>query len=216
MNNRIAVGFDFLVPFYDRLARLIIGNEIITSQLHFLKCFRGCTRILILGGGSGWLLDSLCKACPELRIDYIDLSGGMINAARKRLGNTDHVQFIQGTENDIPDRLYDGVITNFYLDMFDEDKLTVVIEKIKSVLNNPTIWVITDFVNDQKGHRIMLWWMYRFFRFVTRIDAAHLPDWQNQMSIAGGKLLESKVFKNGFITTNRYQITTMFTENRDF
>jgi len=209
MNKRIAKGFDFLAPFYDVLGRLFIGKSIIISQLYFLKRFKECKHLLIVGGGSGWLLDLLCRECPDVRIDYIDVSPGMLNRAKKRLRNNQRINFIQGAENDIPDRLYDGVITNFYLDMFDEKRLNVVIGKIKGSLTKSAFWVVTDFVIARRGHELMLWWMYRFFRIIARIEATRLPDWQSQMKVAEGELLESKKFKNGFITANLYSVNNL-------
>jgi tRNA (cmo5U34)-methyltransferase len=206
MNLRIAKGFDFLAPFYDVLARLVIGKSIVASQLYFLERFKKCKHVLILGGGSGWLLDSLSREYSDVCIDYIDVSPKMVNRAKKRMGNRQQINFILGTEDNIPDRLYDGVITNFYLDMFYEKTLEVVIEKIKKALTNSSLWVVTDFVSERRGHDVMLWWMYRFFRIMTGIEATRLPDWQSQIKVAGGELLESKKFKNRFIATNLYSV----------
>lgn len=205
MKNRIASGFDFLAPFYDGLARLFIGRDIVNSQLYFLKIFKECNHLLILGGGSGWILNFIGREFPDLKIDYIDISPMMINSARKKYGGNKNINFIQGTESNIPDRLYDGVITNFYLDMFHERSLKVVIQKIKRSLTENAFWVVTDFVNERRQHRMMLWWMYQFFELIARIEATHLPDWQNQMAIAEFKIVESKNFKSGFIKSNLYQ-----------
>jgi hypothetical protein len=120
--------------------------------------------------------------------------------------NNQRVNFITGTEEDIPDRLYDGVITNFYLDLFDEKRLNVVIEKVNGSLKNSSLWAVTDFISQQRGHEMMLWWMYRFFRVIARIEATRLPDWQSCMKVTGNQLLESKKFKNGFITSNLYSV----------
>jgi len=205
MKNRMASGFDFLAPFYDNLARLIIGNDIVNSQLHFLNQFAKCKHLLILGGGSGLILDPLFKEIPNIRIDYIDLSPEMIKLARKRSGNKSPVIFIQGTENNIPDQLYDGVITNFYLDMFHERSLEVVLGKIKSSLADEALWAITDFVEERRGHSIKLWMMYRFFRLVAGIEATFLPDWQKQLTEPDCKLLDSKTTTDGFIKSNLYE-----------
>jgi len=205
MKNRITSGFDFLAPYYDTLALLFIGKDIVNSQQYFPKSFKGCNHLLILGGGSGWILNFLCKDLPDLKIDYIDISREMLNSARKKYGNNKHINFIQGTENDIPDQLYDGVITNFYLDMFHEKSLEIVISKIKSSLADDALWVVTDFVEVRRGHTICLWFMYRFFRLMAGIEAVNLPDWQKQVLVADCKLLDSKIYANGFIKSNLYQ-----------
>ncbi len=207
MNKRIAQGFDLLAPFYDGLARLIIGRDIINSQLHFLSVFRGGKHLLILGGGSGWILEYLCIECPGLQIDYIDISPRMIFMAKRRVKNNAQVHFIQGTEGDVPNQLYDGVITNYYLDMFDNKELSNVIEKIKRSITKDALWVVTDFVNERKTYRIVLWWMYRFFKIITQIEATRLPDWQHQMTKSGSALIDHKKFKKGFITSNLYQLS---------
>lgn len=205
MKNRAAKGFDFLAPFYDRLARVIIGKDIVLSQVYFLGRFSQCKRLLILGGGSGWLLKDICSNYPSLEIDYIDLSPGMMDRARKRMKHNRHVNFIHGTEDDLPTHHYDGVITNFFLDMFDERGLSPVIEKVKRSLSDEAIWLVTDFVNERRVHAIKLWCMYRFFRIITQIEATHLSDWHEQMMQTGFKLSENKRFSNGFIASHVYQ-----------
>ena len=204
MNGRIAKGFDLLAPIYDGLAQLFIGRHIVSSQLHFLSHFRECKRLLILGGGSGWILKHIQQECPALEIDYIDVSPRMLQLARKNTDPGSRVNFILGTEDDIPDQLYDGAITSFYLDMFDDRSLDSVIDKIKKAMARSGKWVVTDFVNDRKGHEVMLWLMYRFFGIVTRIRATHLPEWKNRMKHAGCKLIEYEVFANGFIRAELY------------
>ncbi len=209
MKNRITSGFDFLAPFYDVLARFVIGKDIVNAQLHFLKSFKECNHILILGGGSGWILEPLCAAWPDLQIDYIELSPRMINAAEKNSGKNGHVNFIQGTENDIPNRLYDGVITNFYLDMFEEQSLNNVIDKVRKSLTSSALWIVTDFVDGSTWNKMILWLMYRFFRIIAWIEATHLPDWQNEMIHAGFTLSDGKKFKKGFIKSNLYRVATL-------
>ncbi len=210
MKGRVAKGFDFLAPFYDRLARVIIGRDIVLSQVYFLERFSQCKRLLILGGGTGALLNEICSNYPYLEIDYIDLSPGMIDRARRMVKHNSHVRFIQGTENDLPGHHFDGVITNFFLDMFDEKGLSSVIEKIKGSLSKEAIWLVTDFVNERKAHAIKLWCMYRFFRIITQIEATHLSDWRGQMMEAGLKLTESMKFNDGFIASHVYQRASAF------
>jgi ubiquinone/menaquinone biosynthesis C-methylase UbiE len=203
MKSRVAKGFDFLAPFYDRLARVMIGNDIVLSQVYFLEQLKKCKRLLILGGGSGWILNDICGHFPNLEIDYVDLSPAMIKRARKGLKYKSNVNFIQGTEDNLRD--YDGVITNFFLDMFDDKGVNMVIEKIKRSLRHDAIWLVTDFVNERKRHRVKLWWMYRFFGMVATIEAVRLPDWRWLISEVGFELLESRKFNDGFIASHIYQ-----------
>jgi hypothetical protein len=128
----------------------------------------------------------------------------MIDSARKRLKDNTHINFIQGSEDDLSTHQYDGVITNFFLDMFDEKGTQRVIERIRRSLVKDAIWLVTDFVNERKMHAIKLWWMYLFFRIIARIEATCLSDWQGQMIQAGLVLSESRKFNQGFIASHVY------------
>ncbi len=209
MKNRVESGFDFLAPWYDGLARYVVGKDIVNAQIHFLKSFKDCKQLLILGGGSGWILKPLRAACPDLQIDYIDISSVMIEAAKRNSGNHRWINFIQGTEDDIPNRYYDGVITNFYLDLFDERSIGHIISRIRTSLTPSALCLVTDFVDEKRWHRLMLWVMYRFFRITARIEATRLPDWQHEMNDAGLTLFDSKNFKRGFIKSNLYRVDTL-------
>jgi tRNA (cmo5U34)-methyltransferase len=208
--DRIAKGFDFLAPAYDQLARAIIGEDIIHSQVYFLKRLSSCKRLLIIGGGTGWLLQDVCKNWPHLEIDYIDLSPRMINKARMRMTDSSQVTFITGSVNDIPTRPYDGVITNFFLDMFTDKSMSSVVRAIRRALHSDSIWLVTDFVNERKTHAVKLWLMYRFFNIITKIEATKLVDWQRQVLEAGFQLSESRKFSHGFICSNVYRLSSHF------
>jgi ubiquinone/menaquinone biosynthesis C-methylase UbiE len=128
--------------------------------------------------------------------------------AREKNKNPSNVNFIVGTEQNIPDRIYTVVITNFYLDMFPDSTLQHIIQKIKTHLRPGAQWLVTDFVLKKSWHKIMLWTMYRFFRFVTRIEARNLPHWEKHIEQAGLREVDAKVFFNGFIKSSRHEFAT--------
>lgn len=161
--------------------------------------------ILILGGGSGELLSSLLQKHPTVSVDYIDLSPKMIELAKRKTGNPLSVNFITGTEQNIPSHAYTVVITNFYLDLFSDKRLEEVIDIIKPRLADNVIWLATDFISEKISHRIFLKAMYVFFKIVTSIDANSLPDWQSALSNAGLKEVMSKNFYRGFIKSSVYK-----------
>lgn len=200
MSRRIAQGFDLLAPVYDGLAHGVIGKGIKESQKYFLNRLPTEGTVLILGGGTGWILPVLVAMRPQLTIDYIELSEKMLQRAKAQHAS-DRIQFIQGTENDIPARKYDAVITNFYLDLFTDLTLPGVVHKIKASINDNAPWLVTDFIKTKRIHGMMLWIMYRFFRVVAAIEAKTLPAWPEILSKAGAGMEEEKIFSNGFIKT---------------
>jgi ubiquinone/menaquinone biosynthesis C-methylase UbiE len=198
MKRSVAAGFDRLAPRYDALARIVIGIGIRKSQLHFLNHLTSKNKLLILGGGTGWILPFILETNPALQIDYIDVSPKMIALAKGKVKDS-RVRFIVGTEENIPDKDYDCVITNFYLDLFDDAKLQSIVLHIKNFLQPGTSWIATDFVNEKWWHKSLLTAMYQFFRITTGLQTLKLPFWEQGLRLAGGAQLEIKKYSRGFI-----------------
>lgn len=199
MSKSLATGFNRLAPIYDALARVVIGKGIRTSQLHFLNHLRERRKLLILGGGTGWILPYIIKSNPTIQIDYVDISHRMIEQARSNVSADFQVRFIVGTEENISDKDYDCVITNFYLDLFDDLSLGHVVFRIKNSILPNAIWVATDFVNERPWHKILLAIMYSFFCVTTGLSTQKLPLWEKELSNAGGTQLEMAKYSRGFI-----------------
>lgn len=205
MKDNLVKGFDRLAPIYDSLAQLIIGKGIQISQLYFLNYLKEKKKLLILGGGTGWILPYIVEINPTLKIDYIELAPKMILKAKQSLKEYTNISFIVGTEENIPHHDYDSVLTNFYLDLFTDTKLNDVIGKIKKSLLPNAHWIATDFVSEQGWHKVMLWIMYRFFNITTGLMTYSLPQWENALIQANGKLVAMRKYSRGFIKTTVYQ-----------
>lgn len=205
-NESISKGFNRLAPFYTFLTRLVFGKQLERAQYHFLNSVNTHDQVLILGGGTGTLLNTLLTLKPTVNVDYIDVSSKMIALARRKINPAATVNFITGTEQNIPDQTYDVVITNFYLDLFPEETLKTVIQKIKPHLKADGQWLVTDFVYNKFWHKVMLWIMYRFFRITTGIEAGKLPAWEIELKQAGLSLKNSKGFFGQFIKSSHYML----------
>jgi tRNA (cmo5U34)-methyltransferase len=200
-------GFDRIALVYDLLARLVFGRSIINSQKFFLNKIEDHHNVLILGGGSGWLLAELLTIKPECKVWYIEASEKMIDLSQKKVDSKSSIHFIHGTEADIPSSIkYDVVISNFYLDLFTDEQLTDVTHKIISSLSPGSQWIATDFVERNKGwQKLLLKLMYYFFRIICHIGSRKLPQWNKAILASGIKKIESRLFYDGFIETALYQ-----------
>jgi ubiquinone/menaquinone biosynthesis C-methylase UbiE len=200
--------FDRVAFIYDFLAKLVFGKEIQESQKYFLGKIYDHSKVLVLGGGSGWLLAELLKAKPNCEIDYVEASERMIALTKKKVKNEDRVHLIHGTEEDISLAIkYDAVITNFYLDLFTMQQLDDVLKKIQSSIKSGGLWIVTDFVDNKKWWQsILLKLMYWFFRITCGLEMQQLPEWNKSMEKIELKEVESKFFYNGFIKTAVFQI----------
>jgi tRNA (cmo5U34)-methyltransferase len=203
---KIATGFNRLAPFYTLLTRIVFGKVLRLAQEHFIASIYPGDHVLILGGGSGELLKALLKQQPRITIDYIDISEKMIQLARRKTKNPSTVNFIIGTEQDIPNQTYAVVITNFYLDLFSDNTLQRVIQKIKIHLSPGGQWLVTDFVAKKQWHKVMLWGMYRFFRIVASIEARSLPHWEHQFAQAGLTQRNTQDFFGHFIKSSCFRV----------
>ena len=193
--------FDAIAPFYDRLKRLVFGKSVDESQLCFLNRIKG-GKVLVLGGGSGEILVAILQSFPKCDIWYVDASSKMISLAQERLKEKVHnVKFIYGTQDSVSsDIRFDTVITNFFLDLFPDEKVNEITGMVARWLDQGGHWIITDFVDDgKKRHNVLLHAMYIFFRIVCGIPADRLPSWQMHAARNGFSELASKGFFGGFI-----------------
>jgi len=198
-------GFNRVAPVYDSLARIVFGSAIDRSTTAFLSQLPSNARILILGGGSGRLLPALVNTLPQAGIVFIDASSKMIDQAKKRVHAGAPVQFIHGTEDNIPDNRFDAVITPFYLDVFETNTLKVVVEKISQKMQGSAEWHVCDFRNHVWWHRVFLAGMYFFFRLTTDIGARRMADYEVVLLTAGWRKKESKDYYAAFIEASRWQ-----------
>ncbi|MEO7989565.1 MAG: class I SAM-dependent methyltransferase [Chryseolinea sp.] len=199
-------GFDKIASIYDRLARLVFGDAIQKAQEYFLNDIFSESRILILGGGTGALLAKLLELKPACEVWYIEASGKMLELSKEKTNHSDRVHFIQGTENSIPSEIrFDVVITNFYLDLFTEEVLDSVLEKIQNVCKPEALWFVTDFIDRKKWWQfVLLKIMYSFFRITCSVEVTRLPNWNQSLLRRNLIKKKSEFFFEKFIEATVY------------
>jgi len=133
-------NFDRVAPVYDTLARFVFGRNMHRAQTVFLKDIAPGGHVLILGGGTGWLLAELLSLNPNCKVLYIDASIRMIEMARRKTVGSSDIVFIHGTEKSIPPGLtFDAIITHFYLDLFDYESCAKVVSLIRGSCHRGTL-----------------------------------------------------------------------------
>jgi len=197
--------FDRVAPFYDALASLVFGKKLKAAQVAYIDRIRPGSRVLIIGGGTGWILEKLLKRQPDLQIDYVEASAKMMERAIQRL-HDGQVRFIMGTQNDIPGPVYDVIITHFFLDVFAPATLHKVVKQLNGMLVPGGLWLCADFRDTGKAfHRFLLWVMHRFFSLSTGLESAQIQDIQEAINRQGLSLAAMQDWKGGLIFSGLFQ-----------
>jgi tRNA (cmo5U34)-methyltransferase len=192
-------NFDWIAGYYDRLAHFVFRDAIREAQTCFLERIPDHAKVLVLGGGSGWWLNTLIDLRPACQIRYIELSSRMLELAKLNSKPGAKIEFVLGTEESIGREQFDAVITYFFLDLFEEERLQHVTGIIKSKLALKGVWLVSDFVNARWWHKPALFIMYIFFRMTAGLTTKRLADWNKSLRSNGLSEIEARLFYGHFI-----------------
>jgi len=204
----MAASFNNSAQFYDLLSRLVYGKAIVNSQLYLIHHIQPNNNILIVGGGTGWILDEITRLhSTGLKITYVEASERMMALSRKRDTGGNEVIFI----NDIIESTnlvagFDIAITPFLFDNFTEATLTTVFNKIHSLLKPDALWLNCDFqLTDKWWQAFLLKSMFLFFRAIDKIEACELPQIEACFNRANYTKIDKRTFFGDFIVARVYK-----------
>uniref|UniRef100_F4C745 Methyltransferase type 12 n=1 Tax=Sphingobacterium sp. (strain 21) TaxID=743722 RepID=F4C745_SPHS2 len=199
-------NYDNIAPLYDRLSRLVFGRAQVNVQLDLIHSIAADSRILIVGGGSGWILEALAKLHAEgLTITYVEISEKMLRMARDRNCANNKVVFVEQAIEDFEalQNSYDVIITSFLFDNFLRPKAEKVFGHLTRLLASEGLWLYADFYLDpnkkngwKKG---MLKLMYKFFGYLCQVEARNLIDMSPYFQRNRYQMLFSSLHYAGFI-----------------
>lgn len=203
-------NFNWIAPVYDALAFLVFGHKLQQAQRVNLNRVPAQASVLLVGGGTGWLLEQLLANCHTQRIVYLETSSEMIRRAnqrivRKALPGT--VEFRVGDETSLADNeRFDVIITPFVLDLFTEKTLrSHFIPHLLRVLKPTGSWLVTDFVNPPVWwQKALLWVMIHFFRWTAGIETKQLANWQQCLLDANLLLRKRDCQVGGMVSAEVY------------
>lgn len=201
--------FNHIAPVYDTLAFTVFGNNLLRAKKQFLHELPEHGRLLLIGGGTGTILNELCKSRGGIIIDFVEASDRMLNLAREKtdLQFINRVNFINGDHHAIPPGInYDAVTTFFVLDCMKQDTASEFSYTISKSLKKNGLWLFADFFRTKNiFQRMLLWMMYCFFRFTAGIEATRLPDYDLIFDRLSYQEMEHAEFLHGFIRSKVYK-----------
>ncbi|WP_099600631.1 class I SAM-dependent methyltransferase [Reichenbachiella sp. 5M10] len=206
MNN-----FDSIAPVYDALAKVVFWGGIERANRFFLSEIPSGSRMLIVGGGSGKILEDLAELYDDLQIVYVESSKGMIDRAKQRKSGVNQITFVHASfpQVTIQPQEFDVVMGPFFFDLFDAGSLLLILETVRYVLKHSGLLLVSDFRMEEKRgwHRWLSWSMHGFFRCVAKLQSEKLRDLDTEIISAGFAPKKQRCFYGKFIFAAVYQYT---------
>ncbi|WP_299818898.1 class I SAM-dependent methyltransferase [uncultured Pontibacter sp.] len=208
-------GFNRVAPFYDSLARLIYGDALQKAQLHLLPFIPDQSKVLVIGGGSGWLLEQLILTGKQLAVLYLEAAPGMLTRAEAKYKSITQphacqITFRLGTEAALqPHEHFDCVITPFLLDLFPPKRLQQLMQKLSAALTPEGRWLFADFWPVQQPapwwQKVLTFGMYTFFGAVSGVEAKKLPDYSRHFQELDFREIATRPFYGGFVQAKVFE-----------
>lgn len=200
-------GYNNAAFFYDSLSRLVFGNTLLQAKASLLPLISPNSKILIAGGGSGAILEAICRQHPAgLYITFVDAASRMVARARKRNVENNQVDFIVLPVEEIrlPDK-YDVIITQFFFDNFREQDAIGIFRHLHYFMKTGGLWLYTDFTNNAPlQHRMLLKAMYVFFKMICGVPGSHVPAMDALFTEHGYTLRSRESRMSGFIESKAW------------
>lgn len=204
-------NYDHIANYYDRLSRMVFFRSQVNAQIDQLKYIPKNSRVLIVGGGTGWILEELAKVqSAGLYIVYVEISANMIALSKGRNPGANRIDFInQGIEDFSSSMSFDVILTPFLFDNFSAQRAGTVFNQLDLLLKGNGHWLFVDFsLNEQKGR----WWksaflkvMYVFFKRIGIVEASKLISMDSYFKNAGYQEIAGKSYYRGFIQSFVYR-----------
>lgn len=200
--------FNGIAKIYDQLGLLVFFDRLHLAQLPFLDQIKPNEQILILGGGTGKILENLEVLNLNLKIDFVEPSLTMLTQAKSR--NANHVNFHPLKFEDFSEgQQYDWVFCGFFLDLFPEQILRNNLNRIKFLMKPTAKLQVVDFqiIDDSWWQRTMSILMHSFFRVFADLQNDRLLNIRQVIRSASFEPTSSKTFFAGFIFSELFTFT---------
>lgn len=209
-------GFNLIAPIYDFCAQLAFFGGLYRAQSHFISSLTPSKKTLIFGGGTGRILIELIENSASREYTYVDISEKMLSRAKKRLWELSKtrkqmpkVDFICGTQNEIPKEKFNVIVTPFILDCFNEVDLAHTMRQLSDRLAPNGAWLFTDFhiADGSIGYitRFVTQTLYLFFNLICALRVDRLPDFSSAFAAVGLVPQKEKYFLRKMLVTRIYR-----------
>jgi 2-polyprenyl-3-methyl-5-hydroxy-6-metoxy-1,4-benzoquinol methylase len=174
------MNFNHTAWWYDALAGLVFAGHTWKAQIRFINLIPPGSKILIVGGGTGRILQELTYRNPG-QLTYLEKSAKMLQKARKRkLQGSIPIHWIHGDEGDIPKSdTYDVVLTFYLFSNYNQPQAGHLWDKLNPYILPGGLWLFADFKGSVRQNRWQNWLsriMTGFFRITAGVQVKKIPD----------------------------------------
>lgn len=197
---------DPIAQWYRWLEFIGFGSALERRRVALLREVEDARRPLVLGDGDGRflvkLVDQNLKQHPGVAIDYVDVSGRMLELARARAGEQG-VTYHQADALTmlLPAGEYDLIVTHFFLDCFDERDAAALMKKVARSARSDARWLISEFRETGWWSRVILSGLYLFFRITTGLQTRRLVDHRPLLKREGFRLEKEELGVFGLVSS---------------
>ncbi|MGA8090182.1 MAG: methyltransferase domain-containing protein [Terracidiphilus sp.] len=207
-----AADFNRLAPFYRWMEWFTFGPFLWKCRVAFLPEMRGRKSALILGDGDGRFAAQLLKDNPQVEVDAVDASDGMLRQLVRRAGpNTVRLrtQWADARQLNFLAGNFDFVATHFFLDCLTTAEVASLAIELHGRMAPRAAWVISEFaIPDTLYGRLiagpLVSALYLAFRFLTGLSIRRLPNHRKALSEAGFRLSKRRSRLGGLLVSEMW------------
>jgi ubiquinone/menaquinone biosynthesis C-methylase UbiE len=199
-------NFDLVANSYPLLEHIVYSSALDQARTSFVERIDRGKKLLLIGEGNGRFLAEILAQKRTDSITVVDASAKMLAATKQRIRNSEGRERIQWVHADflkwrLPIDRFDGVITHFFLDLFEPPKISLICQKIAQLTAREGFWIDVDFMSGPGDlrYKSLMWAQYRFFRILAGIEAARLHDPLTLIQEAGWRILEEKRYSSNSV-----------------
>lgn len=217
---------DRLAPYYHLLETITFGRTFQNARCAFLPEVASARHALLCGDGDGRFLARLLQTNPQVTVDFVDLSAGMIQLAQQRaaaLGPT-HLERVQFFRQDVTEFVppssgaYDLLATHFFLDCFAQEEISQVVSRLASWAAPQAKWLVSDVRRAPNPTISRIWTraatraLYAAFNASTGLRITKLPRYTEALAATGCKVRQEKITAGGLLYSSLWQCPTHHSE----
>jgi 2-polyprenyl-3-methyl-5-hydroxy-6-metoxy-1,4-benzoquinol methylase len=194
---------------YDRLAKIVFGRKQELAMRAFLREIPQNSKVLVVGGGTGKIINYLGDLKKQLDVDFVEQSANMIRYAKKMEASHLKVNFYHQSILDFNRTEYDVILTNFFFDQFSQARALLFLQHLKPKLRANGKLIFSDFINTNHiWDKLVTHLMFYFFRLTANIRTSRFPPYNLIFSALGFYTVSSKKTSRNIVATTYSLVLT--------